>query len=90
MEASTSHYEIVYFLSYAVCPLRTRLQSYSISGGGHLISIFRPSSSNIFGAMIQLVTLPSSSVFFGILLLMFAGGGGPASIRYFLSSSEYY
>jgi len=75
MEASASHYEIVYFLSYAVCPVPTRLRSYNISGGGHLISPFRPSSSNIFGDVIQLATLPTSSVFFGILLFMVAGGG---------------
>ena len=44
MGVSTSHYEIVYLLSYAVC-----LRSYNILGGGHLTSLFSPSSSNIWG-----------------------------------------
>jgi len=56
-------------------------------GGGHLISRFIPSLSNIFGDGIQLATLLSSSVIFGILLFMVAEV--PASIRYFLSSLEY-
>jgi len=48
------------------------------------MSLFIPSSPNIFGDRIQLATLLSSSVFFGILLFRVAGD--PASIRYFLSS----
>jgi hypothetical protein len=63
------HYTIVYLFSFAVCLLPNRLQPYNISGG-HLISPFSRSSSNIFGDWIQLATLLPSFVLFGILLFI--------------------
>ena len=55
-----------YLLSYAVCPLRTGLRSYNISGGGHLISLFSPSSSNIFGIGYSWLPYYPHFVFFGM------------------------
>jgi hypothetical protein len=74
-------------LSYAVCLILTGLRSYNISWG-HLISPLSATSSNIFGDRIQLATLLSSFVFFGI----YCGHGRRGSSIYTLLFAflEYY